>query len=90
MKVNPIVVKSGSIALNLFKRTANYWVVEPALNIFRPIMKSVRYAIFLSILGGSGYACYHPEVVTNFIKSCLPKITVEAPEILKERNSSEV
>lgn len=64
-------------------RMANYWLFEPAANIGRPIVKSVRYAVFISTLVGAGYTYNNPEVVKNAIKSCIPKITIESPEILK-------
>lgn len=87
MKVNPVVAKSASVTFWAVKKLTNYFFVETAVNIARPIVKSVRYAIFLSVLGGVGYGYYHPEVVKNFVKSCIPKITIEAPEILKDAPS---
>lgn len=64
-------------------RTANYWLFEPAANLGRPIVKGVRYAVFISSLSAAVYGYNNPEVVKNTIKSCLPKITIEAPEVLK-------
>lgn len=63
-------------------KAANYWLFEPAVSMGRPIVKSVRYAVFLGTLGSAIYGYNHPEVVKNAIKSCIPKITIEAPEIL--------
>ena len=64
-------------------RALNYWVFEPATGIGKPIMKSVRYATFLGGLSACCYGYYHPEVVVNGIKSCLPKISIEAPSIMQ-------
>lgn len=80
--------KETAIAVSKFAgtwafRTLNYWGIEPALGIFRPIIKSVRYATFLGGLCAGCYGYYHPEVVVNGIKSCIPKISIEAPSILQ-------
>jgi len=64
-------------------RALNYWVFEPAAGFGKPIVKSVRYATFLGMVGGSVYGYYHPQEVKDAIKSCLPKITIEAPEIMR-------
>jgi hypothetical protein len=64
-------------------RALNYWVFEPAAGFGKPIVKSVRYATFLGMVGGSVYGYYHPQEVKDAIKSCLPKITIEAPEIMQ-------
>jgi hypothetical protein len=64
-------------------RALNYWVFEPAAGFGKPILKSVRYATFLGMVGGSVYGYYHPKEVKDAIKSCLPKITIEAPEIMR-------
>lgn len=63
-------------------RTFNYWVAEPATNIARPIVKTVRYAVFIGTIAGSIYAYRNPDVVVKTLKSCLPKVSIEAPEIL--------
>ena len=60
----------------------NYFYLETAMSVGRPIVKSIRYAVFLGTLGSAIYGYNHPEVVKNAIKSCIPKITIEAPEIL--------
>lgn len=83
--MNPVVKKSASLIGGLIKKTANYWLVEPALNIARPIIKSVRYATFLTVVAGSVYAFYHPDKVKDLAWKCLPKVTIEAPEILKPK-----
>ena len=64
-------------------KAANYWLFEPAVNIVRPIMKGVRYITLVGALCAAGYGYNHPEMVKNAIKSCIPKITIEAPEVLK-------
>lgn len=64
-------------------RAANYWLFEPAVNIARPIMRGVRYITLVGALCAAGYGYNHPEMVKNAIKSCIPKITIEAPEVLK-------
>ena len=76
-------IKIASVAGSLGFRALNYWFFEPAVNTFRPVVKGVRYAVFLGMITSSIYGYRHPEVVKNAIMSCLPKISVEAPEILK-------
>jgi len=73
----------SKIVGNLTWRTLNYWLIEPAANVGRPIVKSVRYAVFLGTVATAIYGYNNPEVVKNAIKSCIPKITIEAPEIMK-------
>lgn len=76
-------IAAAKVAGNLGFRALNYWLFEPAVNTFRPVVKGVRYAVFLSTLASAVYGYRHPDVVKNAIMSCLPKISVEAPEILK-------
>lgn len=86
MKKETLVkVASGTarFAGNWGFRAANYWLFEPAINIAKPIMKGVRYITFVGLLCAAGYGYNYPEVVKNAIKSCIPKITIEAPEVLK-------
>lgn len=73
----------GKLAAIWGFKAANYWVFEPAKNLGRPIVKGVRYAVFIGGLTSVIYGYNHPEVITNAIKSCVPKITIEAPQILK-------
>lgn len=73
----------GKFAARWSFAALNYWVFEPAAGIGRPIMKSVRYATFLGGLAACSYGYYHPDVVMDGIKSCLPKISIEAPSILQ-------
>lgn len=63
-------------------RALNYFVLETATNIARPIVKTVRYVVFIGTIAGSIYAYRNPDVVVKTLKSCLPKVTIEAPEIL--------
>lgn len=76
-------IAAAKIAGNLGFRALNYWFFEPAVNTFRPIVKGVRYAVFISTLVSVIYGAKHPDVVKNAIMSCLPKVSIEAPEILK-------
>lgn len=65
-------------------RALNYWAIEPAVNIARPILSSVRYAGFLAAISMIGYGMYNPQAVKDAAYSCIPKISfsIEAPEIL--------
>lgn len=74
-----IAKTSGNIAL----RTANYWVVQPAIAYVSRIGRSVRYVTFLAMVGGSVYGYYNPDAVVSFVKKCVPKVTIEAPEIMQ-------
>lgn len=76
-------IKIATVAGNLGFRALNYWFFEPAVNTFRPVVKGVRYAVFIGTLASAVYGYKHPDVVKNAIMSCLPKVSVEAPEILK-------
>ena len=84
-KENFVKVASGTarFAGNWGFKAANYWLFEPAANLGRPIVKGVRYAVFLGSLSAAVYGYNNPEMVKNAIKSCIPKITIEAPEVLK-------
>lgn len=74
-----IAKTSGNIAL----RTANYWLVQPAIAYVSRIGRSVRYVTFLAMVGGSVYGYYNPDAVVSFVKKCVPKVTIEAPEIMQ-------
>lgn len=65
------------------KRMFAYWLYEPTKTMVLQVAKSIRYALVLSILGSVGYGSFHPDHVHNFILKCLPKINIQAPEILK-------
>lgn len=73
----------AKVAGNLGFRALNYWFFEPAVNVFRPVVKGVRYAVFIGTLASAVYGYKHPEVVKDAIMSCLPTVSIEAPEILR-------
>lgn len=66
-------------------KAANYFAIEPAMNIGRPIVRSIRYAMFVGGLGLMAYGWNHPEEAKSAVAKCLPSISfsVERPEILK-------
>lgn len=74
----------GKFAAGWGFRALNYWAIEPAVNIARPILSSVRYAGFLAAVSMIGYGMYNPQAVKDAAYSCIPKISfsIEAPEIL--------
>lgn len=74
----------GKFAAGWGFRALNYWAIEPAVNIARPILSSVRYAGFLAAISMVGYGMYNPQAVKDAAYSCIPKISlsIEAPEIL--------
>lgn len=64
-------------------RSLNYWVTEPAMNIVKRIMWSVRYVTLTTMIAGCIYGYNYPDHLKSFLSSCLPKITIEAPEIMR-------
>lgn len=64
-------------------RTVNYWLFEPVTEVATKTMRTVRYITLTGAIVGGVYAYNNPEKATDLIKSCLPKITIESPEILK-------
>lgn len=66
-------------------KAANYFAIEPAMNIGRPIVRSIRYAMFVGGLGLMAYGWNHPEEAKAAVAKCLPSISfsIERPEILK-------
>ena len=74
----------GKFAAGWGFRALNYWAIEPAVNIAKPILSSVRYAGFLAAISMVGYGMYNPQAVKDAAYSCIPKInfSIEAPEIL--------
>lgn len=74
--------KIGSYDLSLVQKMVNYWMFEPTKEIASRIMKSVRYAVLFTVITGGTYAYYNPDTAKDFIKSCIPKVTIEKPEIL--------
>lgn len=64
-------------------RTVNYWAFEPATEVITKVMRAVRYVTLTGAIVGGVYAYNNPDKAVDLIKSCLPKITVEAPEIMQ-------
>lgn len=64
-------------------KAANYFVFEPAVHIGKPILKSIRYILFVGGLTAAVYGINNPELVSNTVKSCLPKVSIQAPDILR-------
>lgn len=77
-------ISAAKSAGNLAFRFINYWLLEPAANIGKPVFRSVRYFTFVGVFVATLLGYKYPETTKSFIKSCLPKITVEAPEIFKD------
>jgi hypothetical protein len=78
-----IATSAASTAAKYGFKAANYFMIEPVVNIAKPILRSFRYAVCVGTLVTGFYAYHNPDVVTNTIKSCLPKVTVESPEIFR-------
>ena len=64
-------------------RTVNYWGFQPITEVATRIMRAVRYVTLTGAIVGGVYAYNNPEKAVDLFKSCLPKITIESPEILK-------
>ena len=64
-------------------RAVNYWAFEPVTEVATKVMRAVRYVTLTGAIVGGVYAYNNPEKAADLIKSCLPKITIESPEILK-------
>lgn len=64
-------------------KAANYFVFEPAVNIGKPLLKSIRYILFVGGITAGIYSFNNPELVSNTLKSCLPKVSIQAPDILQ-------
>jgi hypothetical protein len=64
-------------------KAANYFIFEPAVHIGKPILKSIRYILFVGGLTAGIYGMNNPELVSNTVKSCLPKVSIQAPDILR-------
>jgi hypothetical protein len=78
-----IATSAASTAAKYGFKAVNYFMIEPVVNIAKPILRSFRYAVCVGTLVTGFYAYHNPDVVTNTIKSCLPKVTVESPEIFR-------
>lgn len=63
-------------------RTVNYWAFEPVTEVATRIMRAVRYVTLTGAIVGGVYAYNNPEKAVDLFKSCLPKITIESPEIM--------
>ena len=64
-------------------RTVNYWAFEPVTEVATKIMRAVRYVTLTGAIVGGVYTYNNPEKAMDLFKSCLPKITIESPEIMK-------
>lgn len=62
---------------------ANHFYVEPAKIIGGYVKRSVRYAVFFGTLTGIIYGFNDPAALKKKVTSCMPKITIEAPDALK-------
>lgn len=78
-----VKVKPPNPAVEFGKRMFTYWLFEPTKTMALQAAKSVRYAIVLSILGSAGYGSFHPDQIKNFVAKCLPKVSIQAPEIIR-------
>lgn len=80
-----IASATAKFAGNAAFKAANYFAIEPAMNIGRPIVRSFRYAMFVGGLGLLAYGWNHPKEAKSAVAKCLPSISfsVERPEILK-------
>lgn len=79
---NPIGKAVQAVKTYGFK-AANYFVFEPAVNIGKPLLKSIRYILFVGGITAGIYSFNNPELVSNTLKSCLPKVSIQAPDILQ-------
>jgi hypothetical protein len=64
-------------------RTVNYWGFQPVTEVATRILRAVRYVTLTGAIVGGVYAYNNPEKAADLFKSCLPKITIESPEIMK-------
>jgi hypothetical protein len=64
-------------------RTVNYWGFQPITEVATRILRAVRYVTLTGAIVGGVYAYNNPEKAMDLFKSCLPKITIESPEIMK-------
>lgn len=67
--------------MSKIKRAANYFVIEPSINMVRAAVNSLRYILLVGVISGGVYAYKHPEQA----KKILPKIKIEFenPKIFK-------
>jgi hypothetical protein len=64
-------------------RTVNYWAFQPVTEVATRILRAVRYVTLTGAIVGGVYAYNNPEKAADLLKSCMPKITIESPEIMK-------
>ena len=64
----------------LASRALTYFVTEPAVTLGKPIVKSLRYVLFVGMLTTLGYGVANPTAVTNAVKKYTPKVTIEMPK----------
>lgn len=81
--VTPSQDKNVKSVVGFAKRMFAYWLYEPTKTIALQAAKSARYALVLSVLGSAGYGSIHPDHIKNFVLKCLPKVSVQAPEIMR-------
>lgn len=62
---------------------ANHFYVEPAKIIGGYVKRSIRYAVFFGTLTGIIYGINDPTSLKKKVASCMPKITIEAPDALR-------
>lgn len=82
VKMNTFVsiVKSvGNSAL----RAAKHVYVEPAVIVGGHIKRSLRYVVFFGTIAGAIYGVNNPEKLKKNLMAYMPKVTIEAPEIMK-------
>lgn len=70
------------------KKTASYWVTEPAMAIIKKCVTSFRYVVMLTAmlttLAGGTYGYVHREELKNKLASYVPTITIEKPAAFKQ------
>jgi hypothetical protein len=74
------IVKSVS---NSALRAAKHVYVEPAMIVGGHIKRSLRYVVFFGTIAGAIYGANNPEKLKKNVMAYMPKITIEAPEIMK-------
>mgnify|MGYP003473076156 CR=1 FL=1 len=74
------VIKSvGGSAL----RATKHLYIEPAVIVGGHIKRSLRYVVFFGTIAGAIYGANNPEKLKKNVMAYMPKVTIEAPEILK-------
>ena len=64
-------------------RATKHLYVEPAVIVGGHIKRSLRYVVFFGTLAGAVYGFNNPEKLKKNVSAYMPKITIEAPAILK-------